>query len=353
MRRRIHPARGVTCAVLVGLACGGCGASPGGGAGQPAGSVQLTLGAYTTPREIYGQSILSSFRAHWEEKTGRTIGFRESYLGSGAQSRAIVRGFEADVAALSLEPDIERLVEAGLITHDWKAGPHAGMVSRSIVVLGVREGNPLGIRDWDDLARPGVKVLTPSPRTSGGAMWNIAALYGAALRGGTSVPAGDSAAAEELLRRVLANVAVLDKGARESMLTFEAGVGDVIITYENEVIAAQRAGRAMDYVVPRATILIENPVAVVDVYAARHGVQDAAAAFVEYLRTPAAQRAFAEHGYRPVDETVAREFADRFPAVGDLFTIRDLGGWPLVTSTLFGEGGVFDRASAAATGVAP
>ena len=309
------------------------------------GARTLTLGVYTTPREVYA-AVQPGFSAAWQARTGAPVTFRDSYLGSGAQSRAIAGGFEADVAALSLEPDIARLVDAGLVAATWKQGAHGGMVSRSIVVLGVRTGNPLGVRDWDDLARAGVEVLTPNPRTSGGAMWNIAALYGAALRGHTGAPAGDTAAADRLLRRVLANVSVMDKGARESMLTFEAGVGDVIITYENEIIAAQRAGRAVEYVIPRSTILIENPAVVVDRYAAAHGNTEVASAFVAWLVSDDVQRVFAAHGYRPVSDAVAVAVADRFPPVADLFTIRDLGDWSAAVPALFGAGGAFDRATA-------
>jgi sulfate transport system substrate-binding protein len=330
----------ITASLLLGVLTACAGRTP--EADAPA---TLTLGAYTTPREAYA-AIQPLFVAHWQERTGVTVEFRDSYLGSGAQSRAIAGGFEADVAALSLEPDITRLVEAGLVDGSWKQGAHGGMVSRSIVVLGVRAGNPRGIRDWDDLARAGVKVLTPNPRTSGGAMWNIAALYGAALRGHTKAPAGDTAAADALLRSVLGNVVVMDKGARESMLTFETGVADVIITYENEVIAAQRSGQAIEYVVPRSTILIENPAVVVTRYAEAHRASELASAFVAYLAGADAQRVFAEHGYRPVANEIAQEFATRFPPVTDLFTIRDLGDWDAVVPTLFGDGGATDRALA-------
>jgi sulfate transport system substrate-binding protein len=307
----------------------------------------LVLGAYTTPREAYGKAVIPAFQRHWKERTGQDVKFQESYLGSGAQARAIVGGFEADVAALSLEADVESIARAGLITHDWKAGPAAGMVSRSIVVLAVRAGNPKGVRDWDDLRKSGLNVLTPNVRTSGGAMWNVCALHGAALRGHTAAPKGDAAAADALLTGVLRNVSVMDKGARESIVNFEKGVGDVAITYENEVLVGRQAGRDYEYVVPRSTILIENPVAVVDAYADRHGTRDVAEAFVAFVRSPEAQRAFAGYGYRPVDEAVAKETESRFPAVQDLFTVRDLGGWPAVEKTLFAPGAAYDRAAAA------
>ena len=305
----------------------------------------LTLGAYTTPREAY-REIIPAFVSEWKQKTGQTITFEESYLGSGAQARAIAGGFEADLAALSLEPDLETLVKAGLVAPDWKKGALGdGMVTRSIVVIAVRPGNPKNIKNWDDLRRPGIKVLTPNPRTSGGAMWNLSAIYGAAIRGGTSATAGDSAAAESLMRGILANVAIMDKGARESIITFESGVGDAAITYENEVLVSRKAGKQMDYVIPPATILIENPIAVVNGYAEKHGAMKVAEGFVAFLSTAAAQRLYAEHGLRPVHDSVAAEYKAKFPEVPGLFTIRDIGGWPRVTELLFAPGGVFERAS--------
>ncbi len=309
------------------------------------GPLTLTVGAYTTPREAY-REIIPVFVRDWKQQTGQTITFEESYLGSGAQARAIAGGFEADLAALSLEPDLETLVKAGLVAPDWKASAlGGGMVTQSIVVIAVRPGNPKNIKNWDDLRRPGIKVLTPNPRTSGGAMWNLSAIYGAALRGATSAPAGDSAAAESLMRGILANVAIMDKGARESILTFESGVGDAAITYENEVLVSRKAGKLMDYVIPPATILIENPIAVVDGYAERHGATKAAQGFVNFLSTPTAQRLYAEHGLRPVHDSVAAEYRSKFPEVPGLFTIRDIGDWPRVTQVLLAPGGVFERAS--------
>ncbi|HEU5090855.1 MAG TPA: substrate-binding domain-containing protein, partial [Roseiflexaceae bacterium] len=176
----------------------------------------IILGAYTTPREAYGK-LIPLFKERWKQEHNQELTFQESYLGSGAQSRAIVGGFEADIAALSLEADMNRIAAAGLITHDWKNTPTRGMVSDSIVVFAVRKGNPKAINDWADLARPGLDILTPNPATSGGAMWNITALYGAAKRGFVDgVPKDDDAAAAEFLKAVLRNVKVMDKGARES-----------------------------------------------------------------------------------------------------------------------------------------
>jgi sulfate transport system substrate-binding protein len=309
----------------------------------PAEKVTLILGAYTTPREAYGKAIIPAFQKYWKEKTGQQVEFRESYQGSGAQSRAIVGGFEADIAALSLETDIDRIAEAGLITHDWRSKHHGGMVGTSIVVLAVRQGNPKKILDWPDLTRTGLNVLTPDPKTSGGAQWNVNAIYGAALRGFTGVPKDDRAAAKDFLKGVFRNVSVMDKGARESMTTFEKGVGDVAITYENEIVVGRQAGQTYDSVVPRSTILIENPVALVDKSVDKHGVRAVAEAFVDFLHGQEAQKAYAQYGLRSVDETVAKENALKLPPVQDLWKIDYLGGWKKVSQELYGPDGVFTQ----------
>jgi sulfate/thiosulfate-binding protein len=313
------------------------------GAGPSPKPVTLILGSYTTPREVYGKAILPAFQKHWQEKGGQRVVFRESYQGSGAQSRAIVGGFEADIAALSLEGDIDKIAQAGLITHDWKAAPHGGMVSTSIVVLAVRPGNPKKVLDWPDLTRSGLNVLTPDPKTSGGAQWNINAMYGAALRGFAGVPKDDRAAAKDFLKRVFANVSIMDKGARESITTFEKGVGDIAITYENEVLIGRQAGQAYDYAVPRSTILIENPVALVDKYVDQHGVRAVAEAFVTFLHGPEAQSIYARYGLRSVDEAVAKENVSKLPPVQDLWKIDYLGGWKKVSQELYGPEGAFTQ----------
>ncbi len=320
------------------LASTGCGKSNAGD--------ELVLAAYTTPREAYGKAILPAFIDHWKDKTGKTIAFKESYQGSGAQSRSVAEGFEADIVALSLAPDVQRLVDADLVDATWDDGTHGGRVSRSIVVIAVREGNPKNIKDWSDLARSDVEVLTPNVRTSGGAMWNVAAIYGAALRGQAGVPADDPAAAEKFLASILANVRVMDKGARESLVNFESGVGDAAITYENEVLEAQRSGKPIEYVIPKATLLIENPVAVVKAYATKHGSTEVAEGFVSFLTEEATQTSFAEYGYRPVVDGV--EGSTKFPAVEHLFTVADLGGWEALQEKVFATDAVYDRALAQA-----
>lgn len=305
----------------------------------------LVFGAYTTPREAYGNAILPAFRTQWLKKNGHDVSIRESYLASGAQSRAIQAGFEADVAALSLDPDIEKLRESGLVKHDWRQGPFGGMVTHSVVVIGVRKGNPKNIRGWSDLAKADVEVLTPNVRTSGGAMWNVLAIYGAALRDPAN-KADASAGAIAALGAILRNVKIMDRSGRDSMLTFERGIGDAIVTYENEILIGRKQGKTYDYVVPDATILIENPIAVVDQYAERHGANQLAKSFVDFLVTPEVQRQYAQHGLRPVLPSVAKEFSDQFPSAKDLFTVRDLGGWAAVQKTIFDAGGIYEKSFA-------
>ena len=333
-------------------ACGGPAAAPSGqetevpssgeapAQGEP---VKLILGAYTTPREAY-QELIPIFQKQWKEKTGQDVVFEESYLGSGAQSRAIVEGFEADIAALSLEADIDRIEKAGLITHDWKSGPTKGMVSDSIVSFAVRPGNPKNIQDWADLAQPGLEILTPNPKTSGGAMWNILSLYGAAKRGFVDgVPNDDDAAAQEFLLKVLNNVTVMDKAARESITNFEKGVGDVAITYENEVLVGQKSGQDYQLVIPRSSILIENPVAVIDAYVDKHGTREAAEAFVAFLFTREAQEVVAKYGLRSVDPEVLKSTTSQYPDLEDIFTIEYFGGWDKATPDFFGDEGIYAK----------
>jgi sulfate transport system substrate-binding protein len=302
--------------------------------------VKLTLAAYTTPREAYAE-IIPLFQAQWKEKTGQTVTFEESYQGSGAQSRAVVEGFEADIVALSLEADVNRIEDAGLITHDWRSQPFGGMVSTSVVAFAVREGNPKNIQDWADLAQPDLEVLTPNPKTSGGAMWNVLALYGAAKRGHVEGISADDEGAQEFLLSVLQNVTVMDKGARESITNFEKGIGDVAITYENEVLVGQNAGIKYDLVLPTSTIRIDNPVALVDTYVDKHGTREVAEAFVDFLFTKEAQEIFAKHGLRSPDSEVAESTAATYPPIEDLFTIDDFGGWKEATPKFFGEQGIF------------
>jgi sulfate transport system substrate-binding protein len=280
----------------------------------------LTLVAYSTPREAY-EAIIPLFQATPE---GAGIQFETSFAGSTEQSRAVEGGLPADVLALSLEPDITRLIPIGLVAEDWNADEYKGMVTDSVVVFITRPGNPKGITSWDSLLEEGVEVITPNPLTSGGARWNIMAAYGAQIEQGKS-----EEEATEYLRQLFAHVPVLDKSARESLATFSGGKGDVLLGYENEVITAQQKGEELEYIVPDQTILIENPVAVVT----ESANPEKATQFVAYLRTPEAQRVFGDKGYRPIVPDVAAEFD--FPTPAGLFTIADFGGWADVTTKFF------------------
>lgn len=324
---------------------GGSPATGGASAGETAaggrGSVTLVIGAYSVAKDAL-QQILPDFRAEWKAKTGQDVKFQESYEASGTQARAIAGGFEADVAVLSMEGDIDKVEKAGLIKNDWRSGPDGGMITRSIVVMGTRDGNPLGIRDFDDLAKPGVKVLYPNPQTSGGAQWDINAIYGAGLKKSEDeTGAKDEAAAKSFLASIHRNVESMDKSGRASMAAFEYGVGDVIVTYENELLARIAQGVKYTIVTPSRTILIENPAAVVDVNADKHGVRDVADAFVAYLHGEQAQEAFAENGFRPVLADVAAKYQDKFPQPKELFDIGYLGGWDEVESKLYSDRGVW------------
>lgn len=333
-------------------------------------TVTLTLAGYAVPREAYGD-IIPLFKSYWQETTGQTVNILESYQASGAQSRAIAGGFEADIAALSIQPDITRLVDAGLVSEDWNTdNPYSGFVTQSVVVLAARPDNPKNITDWADLANEGVEVITPDPATSGGAQWNILGAVGAARRG--YVPGfEDELESNNFLRALVGNVLVLDRDGRESFLTFDRGIGDVAITYENEVFAGIAAGGEYTLVYPTSTILIENPVAVIDTYVDAHGTREVAEAFVEFLYSPDAQRVFANKGFRPVNPLVRLEYGlsveeeptaeanestiERnpdivFPAIQDLFTVDEFGGWGEARALYFNEGSIFPTIIAEAQG---
>ena len=324
-------------ALVLALGVAGCASGFAGGNSGPTDT--LAVGAYSVVREAFHDAILPAFAKEWKARTGRDVRFEESYNGSGAQSRAIASGFDADVAVLSLEGDVDRLVKAGLVKKTWKDGPTRGMMTRSLVVIGVRDGNPKGVADWADLARPGVGVLYPDPKTSGGARWNINAVYGAGLLGPTFEGGKpDPDAARALLAKVQARVVNMDSSGRQSMATFERGTGDAVVTYENELLLQRKmTGKAAPYVVPPATLLIEGPAVVVDASVERHGNRPLAEAFLEFLRGDRGQALLADYGFRPVDPRL-----DTRPLPPRLFTMTDLGGWSKVNESVYGPGGVWD-----------
>jgi sulfate/thiosulfate transport system substrate-binding protein len=291
-----------------------------GGTSESGDRAKLTLVAYSTPREVYAQ-LTKDFA---KTDAGQGVSFEESYGSSGEQSRAVEAGLPADVVAFSLAPDVTRLVEAGMVDATWADDEYDGMVTNSVVVFAVRKGNPKGIKSWDDLIEDGVEVIEPNPFTSGGARWNVMAAYGAQRELGKT-----HEQALAYLGELFKHVSVQDKSARESLQTFTGGKGDVLLAYENEAILAQAKGEELDYVVPEQTILIQNPVAVTS------GSEnpEQARAFVDYIRSDAAQKVFGEAGYRPVVESVTGEF--QYPLPPKLFTIADLGGWDEVQERFF------------------
>jgi len=298
--------------VAVGVAsCGGSSDSSG-----SAGSVSLV--AYSTPQEAY-QEIIPAFK---KTSDGKDVGFKQSYGASGDQARAVEAGLNADVVALSLAPDVDKLVEANKVAKDWDQDKYDGFVTNSVVVLATRKGNPKNIKTWDDLLKDGVEVITPNPFTSGGAKWNIMAAYGAQLKAGKS-----EAEAKQYLKDLFGNVPVQDKSAREALQTFVGGKGDVLLAYENEAITAQQKGEDVDYTIPNGTILIQNPIAVTT------DAPDKAAKFVEFTRGDEAQRIFGEKGYRSVNPDLVDK--SKYPTPQNLFTIDDLGGWSAVNKEFF------------------
>jgi len=322
----------------------------GSGTCTPAAVPTLTFAAYSTPREVYDAKIIPAFKAMWKDKTGVEPQFFESYTGSTTQAQNVVNGSGADVVALSLAPHVQTIENAGLITHDWTDAPDKGMVSSSVVVFDVRPGNPKNIVDWNDLAQPGTGLLTPDPAQSGGARWNLVSLWGSAMRGDVpGITKDDQAGATGLLQDVVGNVISFDSSARTSIQNFEGGNGDVAITYENEVKTADAAGLPDEAVYPKGSVLIENPVAVVDKNAADHCVTDLANAFVDFLHTKEAKGYYTDTGFlRSTNAELAKKGdpANGYPAIKDLFTVDELGGWDQLDQTLFTDNGIATQAVA-------
>jgi sulfate/thiosulfate transport system substrate-binding protein len=281
----------------------------------------LRLVAYSTPREAYAK-LIEDFRDN--TTAGRDTSFEQSYGSSGEQARAVIAGLKADVVAFSLEPDMSSLVKAKLVTPSWKENRYRGMVTRSVVVFAVRKGNPKKIRTWADLVKPDVDVVTPNVQTSGGAKWNVMAAYGAQRKIGLS-----HARSVKYLEKLYDHVVSQDKSAREALQTVMAGRGDVLLAYENEAIFAQKKNQPIDYVIPKSTITIENPIAVTKT----SGNKTTANAFLRFLRTKPAQLVFGENGYRPVLPSAAKTFG--FPVPKLQFTIKYLGGWAKVNKQFF------------------
>jgi sulfate transport system substrate-binding protein len=286
-------------------------------------TTQLALVAYSTPKKAY-DALTSAFAA---TAAGKGVGFGDSFGASGSQSRAVDSGQPADVVAFSTTPDMTRLVKDGIVSSNWDANAYKGFSSDSVVVFVVRKGNPKHITSWDDLIKPGVDVITPNPSTSGSARWNILAAYGAQLKEGKT-PAEALAYVKTLLTK---NVSVQPSSASSALQTFTSGKGDVLLDYESDAIAAQKAGDQIQYIIPSQTILIQTPIAVT--VKSSHPAQ--AKAFLTYQWTPAGQTIWAQQGYRPVLPSVAQQFASKFPTPAQLFTIGYLGGWTKAKTAFF------------------
>lgn len=304
-------------------------------------TVEVTLVSFAVTKEAYSK-VIPLFQEKWKrENGGQEVKFNQSYGGSGSQTRAVIDGLEADVVHLALGLDVNRIQKAGLINPGWeKEAPSDAIVSRSVVALVTRPGNPKGIRGWADLTKPGVSVVTADPKTSGVARWNFLALWGA---GGQ--PSSSDAKSRDYVTQVFRNVPVLAKDARElSDIFFKKNQGDVLINYENEVILASQKGETGFFtVIPQTNISIDNPVAVVDKVVDKRGSRKVAEAFVRFLYTPEAQREFAKVGFRPVVPSVAQEFGNKFPRINKLYTVKDFGGWETVQQQFFADGAVFDQ----------
>ena len=304
--------------------------------------VELLNVSYDPTRELY-EEYNPAFAAHWKEKTGDTVTINQSHGGSGKQARAVVDGLEADVVTLALAADIDAVAAKGLLPADWQQQrAHNSSPYTSTIVFLVRKGNPKGIKDWGDIVKPGVVVVTPNPKTSGGARWNYLAAWGYALR----QPSGNADKAREFVTQLFRNAPVLDTGARGALTTFaERGIGDVFISWENEALLSikELGPDKFEIVVPSLSILAEPPVALVDRNVDRKGTRTVALAYLEFLYTPEAQELIARHYYRPTDKAVAQKYAKQFPAV-KLFTIDEMfGGWAKAQATHFADGGVFDQ----------
>ncbi len=292
-------------------------------ANTSSGGTQLALVAYSTPKKAY--DALTS--AYAQTAQGKGVSFSSSFGASGSQSRAVDSGQPADVVAFSTTPDITRLVKDNIVSSSWDANPQKGIAVNSVVVMVVRKGNPKHITGWDDLIKQGVDVVTPNPSTSGSARWNILAAYGAQLKEGKT-PAEALQYVNTLLTK---NVSVQPSSASSALQTFTSGKGDVLLDYESDAIAAQKAGDAIQYIVPKQTILIQTPIAVTS----KSSHQSQAQAFVNWLWTSAGQTIWAQQGYRPVLASVASQFKSEFPTPPQLFTISYLGGWTSVKKTFF------------------
>lgn len=345
---RANSLKGFVSLVLVGtvlsVSLAACSGTKSSNSPDKKGNVELTLVSYAVTKAAHA-AIIPKFVEKWQQEHNQTVEFKQSYGGSGSQTRAVVDGLEADIVHLALALDTQKIEKAGLIQPGWeKEFPNDSIVTKSVAALVTREGNPKAIKNWVDLARDDVKLITADPKTSGVARWNFLALWNSVIKTG-----GDEAKATEFVTKVYKNVPVLTKDAREATdAFFKQGQGDALINYENEIVLAQDKGEKTNYILPDVNISIDNPVTIVDKNVDKHGNREVAEAFVQYLFTPEAQEEFAKVGFRPVNETVAKtkEFVDKYPPIKTLSTVQELGGWDIVQKKFFAEGAIFDKIQA-------
>jgi len=308
----------------------------------PTGAQELLNVSYDPTRELY-QEFNAAFAKHWKAKTGKAVTIQQSHGGAAKQARAVIDGLEADVLTLALAYDIDAVAESGLLNRDWqKRLPDNSAPYTSTIVFLVRKGNPKGIKDWGDLVKPGVQVITPNPKTSGGARWNYLAAWAYALK----QPGGDEAKAKQFVAALFKNVPVLDSGARGSTTTFvQRGIGDVLLAWENEAFLSikELGPDKVDVVVPSLSILAEPSVTVVDKVVDKKGTRALAQAYLEYLYSPEGQEIAAKHYYRPRLETVAKKYAATFPKVNLITIDAVFGGWQKAQKAHFADGGIFDQ----------
>jgi sulfate transport system substrate-binding protein len=352
-RLRSSSLKGFVTLVLVGAALSGVVAACSSGSdttststsptASKGGNIELTLVGYAVPKAAH-DAIIPKFQEKWQKEHNQTVTFKQSYGGSGSQTRAVIDGLEADVVHLAVGSDVIKLVDKGFVNPDWnKRVPNNGTVGETVAAIIVREGNPKKIKTWPDLTRSDVKWVTPNPKTSGGAKWNFLVLWDYILKTG-----GNEAKAQEFVTKAYTNVAVLAKDARESTDAFaKQGQGDALVNYENEVILAKEKGEKLEYVVPEVNISIDTPATVVDKYVDKRGTREVATAFVEFLFTPEAQKEFVKVGFRPFGELAKdKALVDKFPPVKTLGTIEDFGGWAAAQKKFFDDGGIFDQVQA-------
>lgn len=325
--------------LIASSAIGGCSSAGDKAQAKEPEEAKLTLVSYAVTQSAY-EKIIPKFTQQWKAKTGQDVVIEQSYGGSGSQTRAVIDGLEADVVALALALDTEKIEQAGLIEPGWEEElPNKSIAHKSVVAI-VKRDDSVKVSKWSDLANKDIEVITANPKTSGGARWNYLALWGSVTQAG-----GNKQKAEAFTEKIFANAPVLPEDARESSDVFyQQGQGNVLINYENEVLLAKQKGETLPYIIPTDyNISIDSPVAVVDANVDKHGTREVAEAFSKFLFTPEAQQEFAKTGFRPIEPNISKDFTKQYPEIKKLFTVQDLGGWDKIQGQFFDDGTEFDK----------